>query len=696
MPTSDKPRLEVLAQPLARLRAVGAKRAPLYERMGLRTVLDLLFFFPRDYEDLTELRATNHLISGETQSVAGEVVDVEYKSRGPTRGVLGVLVSDGVGHLRCLWFNQPFMHKRFRVGQRVLVSGKILKKGGAFEVSHPRVQWLEESAEEPRGGILPVYSLTEGLSQFHVRRAVQEVLASGIEELDEAFPEEFRARHDFVPIGEAIEQIHFPADRERLERARRRLVFQELLVLQLALAIRRQQQQILSRAPVLERTAKIDARIRRLLPFELTSAQNQVIDEIAADMTRDFPMNRLLQGDVGSGKTVVALYAMLVAVAQGHQAVLLAPTEVLARQHFGNIERLLAGSQAQVALFTGGLSAAERAALQQRIAQGEIKLLVGTHAVLQNDIEFQKLGLVVIDEQHKFGVRQRALLKQQKPDPHFLVMTATPIPRTIAMTLFGDLDVSSLGGAPPNRQPVRTYIAGPEKRASWWQFFRQKLQAGRQGFVVAPLVEGADDAEVASVERLYEELANGELADFKLAILHGRAGAAEKAATMQAFASGEIQVLISTTVIEVGVDVPNATLMTIEAGERFGLAQLHQLRGRVCRGVHPGYCCVFETEPSSEPDERLAAFAATSDGFELAEIDLRLRGPGDLLSARQHGMPPLRIADLVRDAETLLEARQLAGHLVTADPGLRKPEHARLRRLMLARYGQTLELGDVG
>lgn len=696
MHIEGKSRLELLGLPLEQLRTVGPKRAAQFERLGLRTVLDLLFFFPRDYEDLTELRDVAQLVAGEPQSVLGEVVDLEASPRRGGRSKLGVLLRDDTGHLRCLWFNQPFMHKRFRIGQRVLAAGKPTLKGGCWEMAHPQVQWLEEGEQSARAGILPVYPLTEGLTQFHVRRAVHEVLDMAGGQLEESLPEPLRSANDLASIEAAIADIHFPRDRVGLDRARRRFVFQELLVLQLALAIKRQQQQLLSKAPMLPATAKIDARIRRLFPFELTASQRQVIEEIGGDLARDYPMNRLLQGDVGSGKTVVALYAMLVAVAHGYQAVLMAPTEVLARQHAATVDRLLNHSQVRHVLFTGGLSSSERQAWQQQIASGEARIIIGTQAILQNELEFHKLGLVVIDEQHKFGVRQRALLKQQKADPHYLVMTATPIPRTIAMTLFGDLDVSTLTDEPPGRQPVHTYVAGPEQRASWWEFFRKKLRSGRQGYVIAPLVEESSEQTAASVEQLYEELANSELADFRLGILHGRATAAEKLATMQAFSSGEIQVLVATTVVEVGIDVPNATVMTIEGAQRFGISQLHQLRGRVSRGTYPGYCCVFADDAASDALERLQAFAKTTDGFELAELDLALRGPGDLLSTRQHGLPPLHIADLLRDADVVRLAREAAADLVGSDPGLRKADHARLRRLVLTRYGKSLDLGDVG
>ena len=489
--------------------------------------------------------------------------------------------------------------------------------------------------------------------------------------LEEVFPEEYLAAHDLWPLSQALPQVHFPNDQESLDRARRRLVYQELFILQLALAVRRQQQHDQRRAAALEATAKIDARIRRLFPFELTAGQENAIAEIAADMAGPMPMNRLLQGDVGSGKTVVAVYAMLLAVAHGFQAALMAPTEVLARQHALTLERMLAASQVRRAQLTGGLTTAQRTALLQLIAAGEVDLVIGTQAIIQEDVSFAKLGLVVIDEQHKFGVRQRAVLKGKAvpDDPHYLVMTATPIPRSVTMTLFGDLDVSTLRDSPPGRQKINTYLANDEQRAKWWDFFRRKLREGRQGFVIVPLVEETEIIEAVSLAETYEKLANGELEAFRLGLLHGRMAPAEKDAVMADFRSGEIQVLVSTSVVEVGVDVPNATLMTIEGGHRFGLAQLHQLRGRISRGKFPGFCCVFGDPQTEDSRERLKAFVASTDGFELAETDFRLRGPGDVFGTKQHGLPPLRIADLLRDQSLLEEARRDAHGLVAADPG---------------------------
>ncbi len=692
----EKTPAELLATPVQFLKGAGPERAELLRRLGLRTARDVLFFFPRDYQDMTDLRRVPELEEDKLQSVCGRVEEIDMRASTSGRSVVGVLLVADDGYMRAVWFNQPFMRDKFARGSRVMFSGKPKLNGLVWEMHHPKVTYLsDDETEEPPGRILPVYPLTEGLQQHHVRRIVEEAIAAYAGLLDEVFPPAFLEAHDLWPLEKALGQIHFPDDRTSLERARRRFVYQELFILQLAVALRRQAQAQRT-APALEATAKIDARIRRLIPFELTEGQRAAIAQIAADMARTTPMNRLLQGDVGSGKTVVAAYAMLLAVAHGHQAVLMAPTEILARQHALTLDRMLAASRVRRGLLIGGLASGERAELLRRTAAGELDLVVGTQAVIQEDVQFARLGLVVIDEQHRFGVRQRALLKHAGPDPHYLVMTATPIPRTITLTLFGDLDLSILRDSPPGRQKMHTYLAGDERRAQWWDFFRRKLREGRQGYVIVPLVEESDEVQAASVQATYEALANGELEAFRLGLVHGRMSAAEKDDVMARFRRGEVQVLVSTSVVEVGVDVPNATLMAIEGAERFGLAQLHQLRGRVSRGAHPGYCCAFANPQTEESQRRLEAFERSTDGFELAETDFQLRGPGELFGTRQHGLPPLRIADLTRDTALLEEARRDAQALVAADPGLSSPEHALLRRMTLVRYGQALDLGDVG
>ena len=687
---------ERLTTPVEFVRGVGAARGELLGRLGIRTAAQLLFHFPRDYQDLSDERPVAELEEGRLLSVRGVVQEVAASSSGFGKSRVSVLLVDGAGHgLRATWFNQPFMRDKFQKGQHLLLTGRPTQKRLMWEMSHPQVTQLADEEAPLDTKLLPVYPLTEGISQYAMRKCVAGAVEGFAELLDEAFPASLLARYDLMPLVEAVRKIHHPADRAEMERARRRFVFQELFILQLALSIRRSEQRALP-APPLEATAKIDARIRRLLPFELTPGQNQAIAEIAADIALARPMNRLLQGDVGSGKTIVALYAMLAAVAHGWQGALMAPTEILAQQHAQTLAKLLEASRVRWTLLTGGVSKAERDKALAAIGAGEIDVVIGTHAVVQDAVKFAKLGLVVVDEQHKFGVRQRAALRQGEIAPHYLVMTATPIPRTLGMTLFGDLDFSTLRELPLGRQPVSTYLVDPDKEARWWAFVRDRLREGRQAYVVAPLVDESESVAAPSVAAAFEQLTNGELEAFRLGVLHGRMSPADKAEAMDRFRAGATQVLVSTTVIEVGVDVPNASVMTVAGGERFGLAQLHQLRGRVGRGAHAGFCGVLVGEATEQARARLQAFADKTDGFELAELDFALRGPGDLFGQQQHGLPPLLAADLMRDRDVLEEARREAQLLVARDPGLKHADHAALRQQMLKRYGEALELGDVG
>jgi ATP-dependent DNA helicase RecG len=729
MASSDSP--VDLNTPVQYLKGCGTARAELLARLDVRTVRDLLFFFPRDYQDLTDLRSIAELEEDTLASVLGTVEEVDFAGRGPGRSILGVLIRQGDQYLRAVWFNQPFLRDKFTRGQTLLVSGKPRRRAIRWEMVHPHVKPVETEGDIPAGELLPVYPLTEGLNQRQVRVLTKRALEVGVEQLEEVFPPEFLDTHNLLPLAVALPQLHFPTSHAELERARRRFIYQELFILQLALALKRQRVRQSLKAQPLELTAKIDARIRRLLPFQLTQGQNQAIAEIAGDLEQSVPMNRLLQGDVGSGKTIVAVYAMLLTVAHGGQVVLMAPTEVLARQHVATLDRLLAGSHTRIGLLAGGQTAKARLEVLAGVASGETQILVGTQAVVSGEIAFKRLGLVIIDEQHKFGVRQRARLKNAGLQPHYLVMTATPIPRTVSMTLFGDLDVTTLADSPPGRQTVHTYFPQHEERTKWWEFFRKKLREGRQGYVVVPLVadtgagsdqegdqagdtleaeatrldlatEGQTDASQEtfapplSLNAAYEALANGELEEFRLGLVHGRMASIDKQAAMDAFRRGEIQVLVATSVVEVGIDVPNATLMTIENAERFGLAQLHQLRGRISRGSFPGYCCLFAGASTIAAAERLQALVDNRDGFRLADIDFALRGPGDVLGTRQHGLPPLRIAELVRDAIVVEEARQDARALVEIDPELSDPQHALLQRMAVVRYGKSMDLGDVG
>ncbi|GHT34139.1 ATP-dependent DNA helicase RecG [Planctomycetales bacterium] len=699
-----------LRTPVVYLKGVGPQRAESLNRLGLWRAYDLLFYFPRDYQDMSERRDITGLEENKLQTVCGTIDSWERKST--RRGdMIALNVDCGKGFVKALWFKMPFIIREFAQGRKVLLTGKPKFDHPFWVMMFPQITYLADSEEEDEvEPYLPVYPLTEGLRQFHLRKIIREMLPIYTPLLDEVFPAEFLSEHKLLPVAEAVREIHFPKDNASMLWAKRRFVYQELFILQLGLAVRRYQHRIQLKAVPLPVDKKIDSRIRQRFPFKLTASQEKVIKEITEDLSQPIPMNRLLQGDVGSGKTVIAVYAMLAAVANGHQAVFMAPTEVLARQHLRTLTRMLEGSTVKIAPLFGGQRPAERSAVLQEIAVGKAQIIVGTQALIYSDVPFKSLGLVVIDEQHKFGVMQRAALKTgQSVDPHYLVMTATPIPRSVTMTLFGDLDVSIMDGMPPGRQKVKTYIIENEKRNDWWQFVRRKIEEERwQGYVVVPLIEENLETENPAaagtdLNSVFNQLSHNELHGLRLAYIHGRMSTEEKEKIMCDFRTGEIQVLIATTVIEVGVDVPNANLMTIIGGERFGLSQLHQLRGRIGRGTNLGYCAVFHTnntvsEGTSVPaaSERLKAFEKLTDGFKLAEKDFEIRGAGDLFGTQQHGMPPLRVADLNRDKEILEEARNDAAEMVHSDPGLVEPLHKKLRKQLLSRYGTVLNLGDVG
>jgi ATP-dependent DNA helicase RecG len=720
LPASPASSDAALKTPLERLPGVGSARAEKLVRLDLVTARDALLHFPRDYRDFSGAHRVADLQAGEHASLAGEVVDVGSRTTAAGRMLLTVhLACDGGGRVRAVWFSMPFMAKRFATGMRVVIAGQPRFAGGGWEFAHPEVRWLAVGEEGPEQvhacEWLAVYPLAEGVQQSQVRLAVQAALTHAADAWPEAFPEAMLREKSLLPFAAAIREIHRPTSPEMMAAARRRFVYQELFMLQLALRIHRRRQRQERAAAAIVVTARLDGRIRARFPFRFTPAQDRVCREIAADLARPEPMNRLLQGDVGSGKTAIAVYAMLAAVGtpvraeeagaaadsspagprpERYQAALMAPTELLARQHHATLEQLLKGSGVEVQLLVGGQPGKQRERILARIAAGEADIVVGTQALVCGTARFKHLGLVVIDEQHRFGVLQRALLQQGQADPHTLVMTATPIPRTIAHAVYGDLDVSVLDEQPPGRQPVATYRVGPAELDRWWDFFRKKLTAGRRGYVVVPAVEESK-RDLASIASAYEELANGPLEAFRLGLMHGRLAAKEKAAVMEAFRAGRLDVLVATSVIEVGIDVPEATLMTILDAERFGLAQLHQLRGRVARGAVQGICgAVTAADEATHP--RIDAFVATTDGFALAEQDLVLRGPGDLVGTRQSGAPPMYLADLLRDAAVVAEARRDALDLFERDPELASPDLAHLRRVIVDRWGPTLGLGRIG
>ena len=719
---ADRPRS--LSTPLERLPGVGTARAEKLVRLELVTASDALMHFPREYRDFSGAHAVADIREGEHASIAGEVTSVAARTTAGGRPLLTVLLTCTDGSVRAVWFNMPFMNRRFAAGMRVVIAGVPKRSGTIWEFNHPEVRWLGDGEQAHASDWLAIYPLAEGVPQAVVRAAVQAALVHAADLPAEAFPPDVLAAKSLLPIGEAFREIHCPSSQDMIDAARRRFVYQELFMLQLALRMHRERQQRDHAAPTIDVDARLDSRIRARFPFPLTPAQRRVCGEIVADMRCPRPMNRLLQGDVGSGKTAVAIYAMLAVAATPvkpggeksgsaaaaeepttaakslekplrYQAAIMAPTELLARQHMATLERLLAGSGVEVQLLVGGQPAKERKRILDRMQSGEAGIVVGTQALVCGETaKFKNLGLVVIDEQHRFGVLQRATLQQGDTDPHVLVMTATPIPRTIAHAVYGDLDVSVLDEQPPGRQPVRTYRVGPEQLDQWWEFFCKKLAEGRQGYVVVPAVEESK-RELASISSTLEHLANGPLEAFRLGLVHGRLKPKEKAAIMDSFRSGEIDVLVATSVIEVGIDVPQATLMTILDADSFGLAQLHQLRGRVARGATQGICgAVTASAEASIP--RIDAFVATTDGFALAEQDLLLRGPGELVGTRQSGAPPMYLADLLRDSSVVAEARRDALELFARDPSLSAPSWSRLRELILKRWGEQLGLGKVG
>jgi ATP-dependent DNA helicase RecG len=701
--------LDPLETPVQFVRGVGPARAELLKKLGIVTAQDLLFYLPRDVLDLSRLSAVFELSADRTHTVRGEVVDKDSRALTKGRTLTAVLLKSDGGFVRGLWFNQPFMLQKFEHGQRVLFSGQPKFRERRWEFSHPRVQWLgddDDSVTAP--GILPRYGLTEGLAMHEVRRMTVAAVEEFAQYVPEALTDDFRLQWELPHVTAALQGLHRPTTMEEYLAGRRRVLFEDLLEFEVALALRRRYWRRDNRAIPLPCTAKIDARIRRLFPFRFTAGQDQAVAEIVTDLADDRPMHRLLQADVGAGKTAVAVYAMLVAVANQFQAVVMAPTEILAQQHWHTIDRLLAQSRVNRRLLTGQLTPAQRRRTLEEIAAGEVDLVVGTQAVIQEDVKFQKLAMAVIDEQHKFGVGQRAqFAREQHPgcseaagvldaSPHVLVMTATPIPRSLCLTQFGDLDLTLISELPPGRQQVTTSrVTGPHAIGKAWDFIVKKLREGRQAFIVCPRVE-SDDADEAAAEGVFRDLIQGQLRDFRVGLVHGRQDRDERAKTMEAFRHGDLHALVATTVIEVGVDVPNATLMFVYQAERFGLSQLHQLRGRISRGKHQGYCFLAsDATANAEALQRLTALETSSDGFKIAEVDYELRGPGDVLGTRQHGALPLRVADLARDKELIEPARKAAFTLVDC-AAIDEPEWAPMKIRVLERFSKIMDLPQSG
>ncbi len=645
----------MLDQPVASLKGIGANRAAAFLKLSVRTLRDLLFLMPREYQDYSVLREAGSLEHGELAALRLTVVQEPQLLR-PSRGMQLVTLGaqDVTGRrLQVVWFNQPYRKNQTHAGETKVFCGRADKSRG-LKLLNPTVM------EEPPG-ILPVYPLAQGLTQYQVRDAVERALQLALKYVQETLPEEFRAQYDLCGLRQALCDLHFPKGTQALAAARRRLSFEDMLYYLLAIALLKQERR--GREGIAFETMGVREALEKQLPFPLTGAQARVLGEIQADMQSAKPMNRLIQGDVGSGKTVLAFYALQVAAQNGCQGALMVPTEILAQQHFALLEKLFGDS---VCLLRGGMKKSERDRAYARVETGEAKVVVGTHALLQAGLAFHKLGLVVTDEQHRFGVRQRAkIANKSEKTPDVLIMSATPIPRTLAMMLYGDLDLSVLDELPPGRRPVMTRLVPESRRIDMYRFVRQQALSGRQAYVVCPLVEHSDMAEVKSAQEVFEEL-SGLFPDLRIALLHGRMAAAKKEAAIEAFRKGELDMLVSTTVVEVGVDVQNATVMVIESADRFGLAQLHQLRGRVGRGAAQSFCFLLNDSQVETANKRLEIMVQTNDGFRIAQRDLELRGPGEFLGTRQHGVDELQAAHMAANMDILLEAQHAAEELTKA------------------------------
>jgi ATP-dependent DNA helicase RecG len=702
-----------LSTPLSAVPGVRKDHAEKLARIGVPNVGHLIAHLPHRHEWIRAEASLEDLLPDSVASVRGEITATRTAGFGHKARFEAVMLDAEGGRLDLVWFNQPYLKNKIHPGMRLRVQGKVNKRGFGLQMANAKFEIIDATRPEPEhhedDDFRPVYPVTEGVTSDQARAIVDKVLFKALAQIEDHLPEELRRERSMPALRDAYRMMHQPRSEEEVKSAQRRLIYDELLLFQLGVHMKRAHLRQTMKAPALARTEAIERRIRERMPFELTAAQQRVVGEIAADLALDVPMNRLVQGDVGSGKTVVALDAMLRAIAHGHQAALMAPTEILAEQHFLSMSTMLEGSSVRVALLTGNLPADERARTLAGLADGSIDLVIGTHALIGAQVAFKSLAVVVIDEQHRFGVEQRAKLRVKGSaadsgagnfdTPHVLVMTATPIPRTIGLTLFGDLDISTIDALPPGRTPVATRTVTSERRGEVYRWVRTKLDAGEQAYIVVPAIDtgaASGDDSLRDLRTVQDELEGGELNGKRVAALHGRLKRETREHLMARFRSGAIDALVATTVIEVGVDVPNATVIVIEHADRFGLAQLHQLRGRVGRGGKPGACVLIADPRTDDAVERIRTMCETTSGFELAERDLALRGAGDVFGTRQSGSSPFKIADLTRDTALLELARRDAAVWIGANPTLAGDADALVRRRLIKTHGPWLGLGDVG
>ena len=697
------------------IKGVGPKKSGYLAKIGVNTVEDILYYLPKRYEDRSSVTAIKDLKPGENKTVQGEIITLSSRTSRAGASIFQAVVADPTGSIHVVWFNQPYLRDMLKAGDKVILYGKA-EIYDRLQMVQPEYEVMEglETDSVNIGRIVPIYSLAAQLTQRFLRSLIFKAVAEYVKFAVERLPTYVIARQRLVDIKFALRNIHFPMNFEMLEKAYKRIVFEEFFVLQLALAIRKKGHGPEAAAFGHSMTAgELSESFKKALPFELTQGQKRAAAEIERDMSGAKPMNRLLEGDVGSGKTVVAAHALVLAAQNGFQSVIMAPTEVLARQHFIYLSELLMPLGIDVVLLIGGMDAKTKERVYSEIKDKRADIVVGTHAVIQAGVEFKNLGLAVIDEQHKFGVAQRAMLRRKGLNPHVLIMTATPIPRTLALTVYGDLDISTIKELPKGRKPITTYWVEEDKRDQAYGFIREELTEGRQAYVVCPLIEShrrggmvendLSPRRCTEPEKMtqgavgtFEKLKNEVFADYKVELLHGRMRAKEKDKVMKDFKKGKIDLLVSTVVIEVGIDIPNASVMLIENADRFGLSQLHQLRGRIGRGGYESYCILLADPKTDAAAERLKAIEGTLDGFEIAEADMDLRGPGEMFGTRQHGLPEIRFGNLAKDFGIMELARKEAFALIEKDPGLLEERHQLLKKSLYERFRGRLELIRVG
>ncbi len=660
--------------PVRYVKQVGPERAKYLESLDIETAGDLLFHLPNRYIHRQKVKRISQIPSEMNSSVElvveGEITWLQSRTIKGGRSLVEIRVRDESGNVKVVWFNMDFLTDKLERGERIQIAGTPEMNDGVIEFTHPDYRYPAPGNGGEEEYLVPVYPLTEGISQSLMRSIIQNALDALILKLTPVIPEELRERRDLPPLAKAVQMVHRPSSETEAERGRKTLVYQKALLYFLSLQRCKQDLSLEKTHYQIQVSAELDTRIRNRFPFELTDAQDQAVSEIWDDFRNDRVMYRLLQGDVGSGKTVVALWAILAVIANDYQCAIMAPTSVLARQHFQTIDQYLSDSKVNYELLMGATDTTEKQEKYERLDGGDIDLVIGTHALLEEPVEFNNLALVVVDEQQRFGVRHRTELVSKSNNPHVLVTTATPIPRSLTLTVYGDLDISILDEMPPGRKPVKTVVRPRSKLGPACDFIREKLEEGRQAFFVYPLVEESEELSLKSATEMYETLSTEHFPSFEVELLHGQMPTAEKEEVMNRFRNGEAQILVSTVVIEVGVDVPNATIMVIDHAERYGLSQLHQLRGRIGRGEHRSYCILLADDPGETARKRLDVLRDTDDGFEIAEEDLKMRGPGTLLGTRQHGMPELDLLNLTNNTRLLQLCRKDAEDLYQKDPEL--------------------------